>query len=305
MKRFILHILLFTAILIGFSCIVLLIPSTIVESRAFKNTETEGNLLVFEKDEHFNLLVMGISHARNFSRHNNHQLVQDILEQKMLNIGQGAGACGINEQHFYLDYFYSQNNSSDQVVIVLSPPMLFSHTLPIASNTFNLEPFEPLFFYRYLTFPAENKKQRIWSYLNSKMSLYWIRMKPKTKAGKYKSLTALDSSKVRAGQDLAYSGKPTDDMRFQKSKSQLEAIVQLAANHNSEVVLFIPPALFGKWRGHEETEALGFELAKQTGVSFHDFSESILEPKYYYDHHHLNTPGVEYFTEQYLKPVLQ
>lgn len=304
MKRFILHIILFSTILFAAAYVSLWIPSFIVENRAFQNADTEGNLLVFEKDEPFDLLFLGISHARNFSRHNNHNKVTGILNKKILNLGQGGGACSINEQRFYLDYFYAQNNTTNQVILVLSPPMLFSHTTPLASNTFDNEPFDSAFLYRYLFYSSENKKQRIWSYLNSKMSLFWLRLQPDSKDGMFDALTALDSTKVRKGQDLAYSGKPINNARFQKSKHGVEAIIKLARDHDSEVVLFIPPALFGKWRGHDETAALGALLAKQENVSFYDFSESVLEPKYYYDHHHLNTPGVVHFTEQFLQPVL-
>ena len=34
---------------------------------------------------------------------------------------------------------------------------------------------------------------------------------------------------------------------------------------------------------------------------YYDFSESVLIPKYYYDHHHLNSAGVDYFAENFLK----
>ena len=69
-------------------------------------------------------------------------------------------------------------------------------------------------------------------------------------------------------------------------------------------MLIIPPALFGKWKGHEETVEFCRIMNVKYGVSFHDFSMSVLEPKLYYDHHHLNTNGVEYFTEKFLKLAL-
>ena len=42
-------------------------------------------------------------------------------------------------------------------------------------------------------------------------------------------------------------------------------------------------------------------LEKDYDVEFYDFSGIIKEPKYYQDHDHLNTAGVELFVSKYLK----
>ena len=115
--------------------------SEYVASRNFQNHETESNLLFLGEDQEFDILLLGVSHARNFSRHKDNLRIENALGKTMCNLGQGKGACGINEQHFYLRHFYDKRNKANTLVYVLSPPLLFSETLPIASNTFDFEPF--------------------------------------------------------------------------------------------------------------------------------------------------------------------
>ena len=107
-----------------------------------KNSQTESNTLIIPENNKFDLLFLGISHARNFSRYGNHEKIEKALDKKIINLGQGSGYCGINEQLFYLDYFYNKNNTTKDIIIVLTPSMLTSEKLPIASNTFDNEIFD-------------------------------------------------------------------------------------------------------------------------------------------------------------------
>ena len=276
-----------------------------VNRRNFKNSETESNLLVMRQDSNYDLVFMGISHARNFSRHRNHERMESMLGKKILNLGQGGGICSPNEQLFYLQYFYNQNNKAKRIVYVLSPPLLFSLSMPIASNTFHYEPFSIPFVWQYVNFPAENRTQRLMSMVQFKLTPSWINHIPFSYPISTGRLEKVDSATVAHGQDIAFNSMSEDTNRFSISVEKVQQTIDLARSHGTEVVLFIPPALFGKWRGHDMTKKWGEKAALQKGVSFYDFSESVLEPQYYFDHHHMNTPGVVYFTEKYLKPVLK
>jgi hypothetical protein len=304
MNRFVFKSIVYLLSLFGIGLLLLVGSSYIVKKRSFTNYQTDGNLLFYKTNTKYDVLIMGISHARNFSRYKNHLQIEKILQKSVINIGQGNGSCGANEQLFYLDYFYHLKNRSNQVIYILSPPMFFSEDLPKASNTFVYEPFEFSFFYRYLFYNSENKKERLISYLQSAISKQWLTNYPNSLESMDIKLERIDKAEVERGQDLAY-GKSLSYDRFNKSIKTVEATIDLALKHHSKVLLIIPPALFGKWRGHDDVVNFAHKMVLKDKVEFFDFAETVIEPKYYYDHHHLNTNGVRYFTEKYLKPMVK
>ncbi|MBP6586273.1 MAG: hypothetical protein KA215_11490 [Flavobacterium sp.] len=303
MKHLIFKSLVFIAILLLTIVFLLECSSFIVKRRGFLNYQTESNLLFFKTQTDYDVLFIGISHARNFSRHKNHIQVEKILNKSIINIGQGSAACGVNEQLFYLDYFYHLKNRTQKVIYMLSPPLFFSESLPKASNTFNNETFEFSFFYRYLFFNSENKKERVQSYLRSKLTKQWLETYPFSLESKTEKLDSLDTKEVQKGQDFAYGKSPSLE-RFRKSTIKIEETINLAITNNSDVILIIPPALFGKWPEHDKVVDFAKKMTKNKRVEFYDYSESILKPEYYYDHHHLNTKGIIFFTDNYLKPII-
>jgi hypothetical protein len=307
MRKFITKTILVSCIALISTFMCIMISSYFVKSKGFENeTVTVSNTLFFKKNQQYDVLFMGISHARNFSRHNNHIEVANILEANIVNIAQGNGTCGVNEQLFYLDYFYYQGNKTSKLVYVMSPPMLFSETLPYASNTFKQEAFEIPFLYRYLNFSSENKKERIMTYLQYKLSPIWLFKKPKRFKSNVKKLDSLDKTAVEKGQRVAYRGNSLNHIQFKKSAKIVEETIRFSAERNIEVFLVIPPALFGKWKGHQETyDFIKLMKSKYSNVAIFDGSETVLDPNLYYDNHHLNTPGVDYFTKKYLKPLLK
>jgi hypothetical protein len=89
MKKFILKIFLFAILSVITLIILVVVSSEIVKHRNFKNYQTEGNLLVLQEDKHYDIALLGISHARNFSRHKNHLRIEKILNKSMLNSWPG------------------------------------------------------------------------------------------------------------------------------------------------------------------------------------------------------------------------
>lgn len=301
-KKFIIRTLLVGIIFSGILILVLLASSQYVESKGFKNSQTESNTLILSSDQEYDLMFMGISHARNFSRYGNHEVVENILNKKIINIGQGGGTCGVNEQLFYLEYFYSKGNKVDTVFFILTPPMLTSEKLPVSSNTFDSELFDLNFFLKYLSFGSENKYERTVQYMQSKLKSKWIHLKPDLTIGKKDSLKGVNMEAIRSGMELAH-GKNINVERFNASCAGVEKIIETVKMNDSEIVMIIPPALFGKWPEHNLVIDFAKKMKKEQNVMFYDFSESVLQPKYYYDHHHLNTKGVEYFANVFLKPL--
>ncbi len=298
------RLLLFPILLIIILVSLIHIFSFLVRARDFKIHETDSNTLVMKQNQHYDILLSGASHARILSRHQNHYRVEEILNKSATNIAQGAASCGVEEQYFYFKYFVKENNSVDQLIYILSPSYLFSETLPFASNTFNQEYFSYKFLFSYIKFDAENKRQRIFEYIRSKLTWAWITLKPDESEAMVKALEKVDPAAVEEGFRLSYSENPSID-RFKHSCDIIEDEINFALKHNTEVLFIIPPAVFGKWPGHEQVLSYAREMKERYGCQYFDFSESVMEPKYYFDHHHLNTNGVVYFTKNYLKPALE
>jgi len=303
MIKFITKIIIFLFVFLFIIFSVATITSKIVTKRQFKNHETEGNLLVIQENRRYNFMFMGISHARNFSNFKNHLRVEGILDKSFINIGKGRGTCGAKEQLFYLNYFYTKKNSTNTIVYILSPPLLYSETLPIAPHTFEDEPFEYDFFFNYLTFDTENKPARLISYLRSKMQAKWLFYKPDTCSSRKDSLLELNMKKVEEGFELTYKNGLNEEM-YKNNCETIEQTIKLGLKNNSKIILLIPPALFGKWLGHNETVKFADKMQSKYNVGFYDYSETVLKPEYYSDHHHLNTKGIIFFTKNYLQPIL-
>ena len=81
MKHLIFKSLVFIAILLLTIVFLLECSSFIVKRRGFLNYQTESNLLFFKTQTDYDVLFIGISHARNFSRHKNHIQVEKILNK--------------------------------------------------------------------------------------------------------------------------------------------------------------------------------------------------------------------------------
>lgn len=304
MSTFLKKIILFALSIPIVLLVCILLTSAWVMRNDFENDETESNTLVLKENQNYDLAFMGISHARNFSRFQNHDKTAKTLNRTILNLGQGASSCGASEQLFYLRYSYQKNNTIDTILYILSPPLLYSNQLNLASTTFELEPFNLSFFFQYLKHPGENKVERLREYVASKLGPTWIAYKPKKWLPNTDTLDAMDTALVKAGFELAYPNGLQNSV-YEKTCNTLIETVQTAKQHQTAVIFIIPPALFGKWEGHEETLAFCNSMKQKYGCGCIDLSMSVLEPRYYYDHHHLNSAGVHFFVEQYLKPAIR
>ena len=280
----------------------MLFTSYLVKKRHFRNWETRSSTLFMGKGRQYDLLITGTSHARVFSRYKNHLRIEKILNMSIINIGKGGATSGVNEQFFFLKYFYSQNNSTNKILYFLSTPLLYSEILPVTSNTFNEEPFSFKFFFEYLKFKSENKGLRLLEYCRSKLKLDWITLKPQSGDALLDSLNHIDSTALQMTVKKFYDTNNIE--RFNKSCNTIEEEIRFAQAHHAEIIFILPPALFGKWMGQERTLEFAERMKKRYGIKYYDFSEAVLIPQYYYDHQHLNSLGIIYFTEKFLKPVL-
>jgi hypothetical protein len=285
--------------------VLILLSNEFVKRNTFKNWETESNLLVIKENQQYDALFMGISHARNLSRHKNHLRMESITGKKIINIGRGGYYSGLMTQHLYLKYFYAMGNKAQKVIIVLTPLLMYSYIYDDASNVFEDEPISLKFIQCYLSENNKNTVRQLYYYVIDKLSPQWFLSVPTSLDEKKEYLDSLDRTKVEEGIKAAYLNGMEENV-FENRKVLVYNILDECKKNNSEVLFIIPPALFGKWRGHDAVIAFLDQLQKQDPtIRWYDFSESVLDPKLYYDHHHLNSAGVVYFTENYLKKIMK
>jgi len=305
MVRFLLKIALFWILLIGLIYTAAKVASRNAENKEYHNFNVEENVIITPKNEHFEFVMLGLSHARNFSRHRNHQRVEKILDRKFINFGKGGGKGNIANQHVYLKYFLSRGNTTDHIYYVLSMPMFFAERLDENAFTYQYEKLDPLFFYQVLTGPDINKGEKMYTYIRSKFDKHWLeKYGTWSEKKREKVLEKIDSTAINRGFKLAYVNGLEFDT-FEKNKKLMQETVELAQKNDIEITFIVTPSTFGEWPGHEHVMDFMSELKEKYGSEVYDFSRVYLgQKKYFYDHHHLNSDGVVKFTKEYLKPLM-
>ncbi len=278
--------------------------SVIVKGRGFAFWQTESILLPL-KPGHYDIVFQGNSHARMFARNGNYRIVDSILGTQCYNMGRQGGRTGIDEHYFYLNYVLSHGLSFDTLVFTISSPVLFSNHSNLSSLTFQEEPVDYGFLWEYIFYKdAQNKWSRIFYYFRTKFSVKWLSYKPVEPKPDTRSLKHIDSAAIEKGLQLAFP-YGIDTVAFKRNSRVLENIIRLAQSKNMKVIFITTPVLFDHWPEHDRIVSYMRHLEKEYGVRYYDFSSAIKDPRYFADHHHLNSEGVKLFTEQYLKPALK
>ena len=241
----------------------------------------------------YDMLILGNSHAKNLSRHGNHRRMEAALDRRILNLGQGRGICGPDDQLFYLKYALSKNIRFDHLLIIVSPPYLYGDHINHNTKTFFEEPFRFDFFVQYLLHHAPNKVGRLLHYLRSKWRPLWLNYSPAPGLPMTDRLRSIDSTAINKGFELAYpEGREEGD--FMKNAKYLEQSIDLARSTGADLTLLSTPTLFGHWPGQERLFKYVDSLqGVQPDIRYIDLSYAIESPTLYYDHHHLNSAGVD------------
>jgi hypothetical protein len=274
------------------------------ENRPFTNYNSEENLFTIKRNIHYDVLIMGISHARNFSRFKNQLRVEKILNSTTINIGRGGGKCGAEAEYIYLKHFFSRGNTVDEVIYVPTPPMLFSGYMDVNSSIFEYEPFRISFFFQYLFGNVKNKKQQLYYYLRYKYKPQWASFGPHSVESNDKTLAKYDTVAINDGFRLAYP-KGLDSATFKKNQAIVRKTVELCQHNNTKVLFVMTPSIFGAWPGNKQVFDFLKQLQRSYPIEIYDYSEVCKDPQMYFDHHHLNSRGVSWFTENYIAPVLK
>ncbi len=305
MIRFIFKIILFWVLLLLVIYGAAKIYSIPAESKNYKNFKIEENLVITPQKDTVDYLFMGLSHARNFSRHRNHQRIEKILDIDFINYGKGGGKGDCASQYNYLKYFLSERNYTENILYVLSMPMFFANRLDENAFTYQYEVLKPDFFYQILAGPDINKGEKLYNYVRTKFDKKWREdYGPWSAKEQSKVLEEFDTTEIVAGFERAYVNGLEFDA-FERNKELIEETILLAKEEGINISFLISPSTFGEWPGHKHVIDFLEKMHRKYGVKTYDYSNVYLhQKKYFYDHHHLNTKGVVKFTKEYLKPLV-
>jgi hypothetical protein len=267
----------------------------------YQNWETDSDGLIIPDNLRKDLLILGSSHARIFTRDKNHQRVEKILQKSMLDIGKGGGEGGIITNLVMLKLFYARGNNADQIVYFIDAWPFFTPKWNEKSYFLTTEPIDWQLLKICLQYHVD--KDVLINYFKSKYTVEWMERKPKTREINEDALKDISQESIKKRMESLYI-EPYDDKVFAHYAARLEEVMQLAAQHHTKLSFVFPSTLLDDNRGKEKVVALLEQFKSKYGTAYFDYSDAIKDYHYYYDHDHLNTKGVVYFTEHFLKGVV-
>lgn len=264
-----------------------------------KNWESESNLLMMEENEHYDMAILGTSRGRVFSRDNNHRLVEQILDKKIINLSKGGGG-GLMPAELHLSYFFHKGNSVDHIVYLVDPWVFFA---PINNekNEFFLrdEPFKLFILWKLISggFPLE----RICSYLQMITVKDWKAISQYAAPGLSEgTLKTIDEKKLEHARQH-YLGT-YDQKKFKKYSSVVDKINRLAKEKRARITYIMLPILIPDFPGADEVDRkLRAAAAQEAHVTYYNYAASMQARRFFYDHMHFNKTGVVHFAGKYLK----
>jgi hypothetical protein len=270
------------------------------------NSKTESNLLVMgggHSPTHYGVALLGTSRGRVFSRDDNHQLVEKILNRKVINLSKGGGG-GLMPAELHLSYFYHRGNQTDHVVYLVDPWVFFS---PINNeeNDFFLrdEPFEFYILWKLITqgYPSN----RISSYMQMIAVDDWRAISTYGAPGLTKgTIKTIDQQKLLEAREH-YLSKYADN-GFERYSRYVDIINQMVKKKGGRITYVMLPMLIPDFPGMDRVGQKLRQVAKANDhVAFYDASDAMHDSRFFYDHMHFNKTGVNYFTQRVLSPVIR
>lgn len=290
MRKFIKKLFVFLIVIFSLTLVLIGSLNYHIASKNYKPGETESNLFFVHEKINYEYLIMGISHGRSLSRGNHHELFENKFRGKMINLAQGNGLGGLENQYWYLSYFLKKKNTAKKLIFVLSPTLMFSNQIDNNSVAFFAEPIKLDFIHHIFKDGGSNRKDQIFHYLKSKLSPNWWNQKPLIAEENMKALSKIDTFIINDGLKIGYPSGLNKEI-FYERKNIISNIIKIAITEKMKIIFVIPPAVFGKWPGHEMV--IDYLVKEYPSIQIVNSSSLSFDKSDYLDHHHLNTKGMK------------
>ncbi|MBP7967057.1 hypothetical protein KAZ66_02175 [Candidatus Woesebacteria bacterium] len=301
-KRFII-ITIIEIVIIGFIIVDLFFMPANNEpaEERLSNSQTEANLPVIGKREYYDAVFLGTSHARIFSRFENHARVEKVLGKKIINLGQGYERGGAKSQQTYLNYFYERGNFATTLVYFVDPFIFYRRNLDENVSIYVNEPYRHDF--SNILKDVETNKEIVAFYETKTAKGIRPTRYPEFEKKYQGNVSNITPESIN--ERIAYLYKDQyNKEQFDKTFRTLMETIEIARGRGMKVIVIIPTTqLPTQPQDKYVLDALRAE-AKKGLFAFYDFSHVITDPSLFYDTDHLNTPGIMYFTQKHLKPLL-
>ena len=269
----------------------------------YNNWETESNLLVMDENRHYDVVLLGTSRGRVFSRDGNHLLMEDILGKKVINLSKGGGG-GLMPAELHLSHFLDRGNRANHIIYLIDVWVFFS-AINNENNSFFLrdEPFELPILWKLIRegYPLKC----IFAYLQMIAVHDWKEISRYAAPGlTAKTLPAIDTQKLEKARRHYLSRY--EQGNFAKYSKVIDRINKRAQKHGIKVTYVLLPILIPDFPGTDQVQSkLKNAAAQEAHVAFYNLVDSMQDRKFYYDHMHFNQTGIAYFTRHFLSRFIQ
>ncbi len=302
MRRLLFQTLLFLAINIPLYFLVASIPPLRYD---FTNDTTKSVLLAMTKDAHYDLLVMGTSHARLFSNDGTHKRLEEALGLSLFNIGKDGGHGGVLPEFLFLSRFYEKGNSADTLLYLVDPWVFFSPQWNENAHFLEWEPADVPFLVRAVQEGAS--RIPIINNLQYKLDPVWLKSEPLPPTPRTVKVPTLAAGAEQCAHDIPNSYQEgLNRENFTRYSALFERTIDLAEAHGVKRIVFVVPTTIcpsipGKAM---MIDFLSDLKTRHPKVELYDLSRTMNDPAYFYDYNHLNFDGMEIFTREYLVPLV-
>ena len=258
----------------------------------FENWKTESSLFVMHQNEHYDVMIMGNSHGRQFSRASNHKYFEEKTGKKMINVARGLGGGGITNMLINLEYFYQKTNSVDTILYFIDPYVFYYEEWNEASVFLDNEPLDPLYF--ELCLENHISKNALVNYVRTKFSDDWLG-KEKMQYH-FNSLTKIDTAAVAKRLQTLYM-RPPQEKEFLKYAAQIENLIHLACVKQAHITFILPPTLLGEQPQTKRLLTFLQQMKNKYGISYFNHYDKVKDPSMFTDHDHLNEEGAKFYID--------